>query len=227
MYKIEMHLHTKYASGCGKMDAGQIVDSYLAAGYSGIVVTDHYNRRTEWHPKMAESTKEALWGFTEGYSKVLEEGKKAGLKVYRGAEIRFDENNNDYLLYNYPDWLLADPEGLFAMGLERFYPLAKEAGALLLQAHPFRDTCHPPCIPMDPRFLDGIEVCNANPRHDSHNDLALAMARANPQLIRVSGSDCHQAEDVGLGGILCEELPKDEAALAALLRSGNYTLIGG
>ncbi len=225
MYKIEMHLHTKYASECGKMDAKEIVDAYLSAGFHGVVVTDHYNRRTHWHPRMRESTAETLWGFTEGYLKVLEAGEKAGLKVYRGAEIRFDENNNDYLLYNYPDSLLSDPEALFAMGLEKFYPLSKASGALLLQAHPFRDTCRPVCIPMDPHFLDGIEVCNANLHHDSHNDMALAMAEENPHLIRVSGSDCHRPEDVGLGGILCNTLPEDESALAALLRSGNYQLL--
>ncbi len=225
MFKIEMHLHTKYASGCGKMDAQQIVDAYLAAGFHGIVVTDHYNRRTEWHPRMQESSREAIWGFPEGYLRVREAGEKAGLKVYRGAEIRFDESNNDYLLYDYPDSLLQNPEGLFQMGLAKFYPLARAAGALLLQAHPFRDTCRPACFPVDPALLDGIEVCNANPRHNSHNDLALAMAQANSGLIRVCGSDCHQPEDVGLGGILCETLPENDRALAALLRSGNYQLL--
>ena len=41
MYKIELHLHTKYSSGCGQMSAQELISGYKAAGYAGIVVTDH------------------------------------------------------------------------------------------------------------------------------------------------------------------------------------------
>ena len=46
MYKIELHLHTKYSSGCGQLDEKELISGYKAAGYSAIVVTDHYNRDT-------------------------------------------------------------------------------------------------------------------------------------------------------------------------------------
>ena len=46
MYKIETHLHTRYVSQCGWLDAEAIISGYKAAGYSGIVVTDHFNRTT-------------------------------------------------------------------------------------------------------------------------------------------------------------------------------------
>ena len=74
-------------------------------------------------------------------------------------------------------------------------------------------------------MLDGVEVRNANPRHESRNELALGFAHANPSLLRLSGSDCHRAEDIGMGGILTATLPEPEQGFVSLLRSGQYTLI--
>ena len=44
MYKIELHMHTKYGSGCGQMEEKALVDGYLKAGYQAVVVTDHFCR---------------------------------------------------------------------------------------------------------------------------------------------------------------------------------------
>ena len=144
-----------------------------------------------------------------------------GLKVYKGAELRFDECSNDYLLYNYPDELLACPEELFRMGIAAFAPLAREAGALLVQAHPYRKKCTPAIA----CYLDGVEVMNCNPRHENRNGRAEEYAALHG-LLRTGGSDCHRAEDIGLGGILAPVLPEDDGALVRLLREGGYTVIG-
>ena len=137
MYKIETHLHTLYGAGCGKMEEKEIVSRYLDAGYAAVVVTDHYNRRTNWYPEFcADRSQNAAVLFLRGFRKVQEEGARRGLRVYKGAELRFDESINDFLLYNYDDALLEDPEELLGMGLERFYERASAQGALLLQAHP-------------------------------------------------------------------------------------------
>ena len=104
MYKIELHLHTKYSSGCGQMSAKELIDGYLDAGYDAIVVTDHYNRDT-YRMKNIDTTVpgDKLTPFLEGYRKMVEEAEGRGIKIYRGAELRFDGSFNDYLLYNYPD----------------------------------------------------------------------------------------------------------------------------
>ena len=44
MYKIEPHLHTTHVSRCGRLEAKEIVAGYKAAGYSALIVTDHFNR---------------------------------------------------------------------------------------------------------------------------------------------------------------------------------------
>ena len=223
MHKIELHLHTKYVSRCGKMEAKPLVEGYLAAGYSAVVVTDHYNRETfERLGLKMSGDHDFLAAFLEGYRQIKAAGEPEGLKVYRGAEVRFDGSMNDYLVLNYPDELLAEPERVFTMGLEAFSKLARQSGALIIQAHPFRKKC----APADHRWLDGVEVKNLHPGHESHNALAQEFADRWPDLIRVSGSDCHERHHMARGGIRSETLPENEQELAVLLRSGNFSLVG-
>lgn len=221
MYKIETHLHTTHSSRCGWLDAATLTDAYRAAGYDGIIVTDHFNRITFDYLNVDLSSKtDKVKAFLAGYDRMMEEGTKRGLRIYRGAELRFDECDNDYLLFGWPDELLADPEAIFSMGIAAFAPLARAAGALIVQAHPYRKACTPAIA----CYLDGVEVINRNPRHDSHNDRAAEYAQQFG-LLGLCGSDCHRIEDVGVGGILTEELPADSNAMAALIRSGRFTLI--
>lgn len=222
MFKIETHLHTCHSSACGQMTAREIVDAYVEAGYSGLILTDHYNRDT-FHFLNVDPAGDTdrLAAFLTGYRELVRVGEKRGLKVYRGAEVRFDGSWNDYLLYGYSDQLLQDPEAVFTMGVERFYELVKADGALLIHAHPYRNGGQPTTA----AALDGVEVLNANHHHDNRNDLALSFAQQH-QLLQTSGSDCHCTNHVGTGGILVEKMPENDAELVALLRSGNYKLIG-
>ena len=221
MYKIETHLHTTYISHCGWLGAQAIMKAYSAAGYDAICVTDHYNRYTFDYIEMDLSTPGSKTrDFLLGYHRLKREGEKYGIRVYAGAELRFDGSPNDYLLYGFHDELLADPERVMSEGLEAFAPKYRADGALLIQAHPFRGKC----TPAPAELLDGVEVLNLNPRHDSRNELALAYAKEH-NLLMTAGSDCHRPGDEGTTGILAETLPEDSFGFADLIRSGKYTLI--
>ena len=112
MYKIETHLHTTYISHCGWLGAQAIMKAYSAAGYDAICVTDHYNRDTFDYIEMDLSTPGSKTrDFLLGYHRLKREGEKYGIRVYAGAELRFDGSPNDYLLYGFHDELLADLEG--------------------------------------------------------------------------------------------------------------------
>ncbi len=222
MYRIETHLHTTHSSECGWLDAAALAEAYQKAGYAALAITDHYNRDTfQYLGVDTTAPGNKVGAFLNGYDKLREACGKRGITVYKGAELRFDECCNDYLLYNYPNELLEDPETVFRMGIAAFAPLAREAGALLVQAHPYRKKCTPAFA----CYLDGVEVLNLNPRHDSRNDRAEEYAALHG-LLRTGGSDCHRSEDVAAGGILAEELPEDAAGFVRLLRSGKYTIIG-
>ena len=222
MIKIETHLHPCHSSACGQMTARQIVDAYVEAGYSGLILTDHYNRDTFRFLNVdTTATGNHLAAFLTGYRELARIGEKRGLKIYRGAEVRFDGSWNDYLLYGYSDALLEDPEAVFTMGVERFYELVKADGALLIHAHPYRNGG----IPTTAAALDGVEVINTNIHQNNRNEMALAFARQHG-LLETSGSDCHYPLHVGKGGILVDRLPENDAELVTLLRSRKYELIG-
>lgn len=222
MYKIETHLHTNHSSKCGWLDAAALAKGYRAAGYDAVIVTDHYNRITfDYLGIDPTAPGEKVRPFLTGFRRMAEEGEKLGLHVFRGAELRFDESENDYLLYGYPDELLADPESVFRMGIAAFAPIARAAGAIIVQAHPYRGKCTPAIA----CYLDGVEVRNMNPRNENHNDRAEEYARQFG-LLMLAGSDCHRTEDIGLSGILTQEMPSDSLSMARLIRSRRYTLMG-
>ncbi|MDO4491386.1 MAG: PHP domain-containing protein [Lachnospiraceae bacterium] len=223
MYKIEPHLHTAYISKCAWMGAAPIVRWYCEAGYDAICVTDHYNRTCfDYSHIDIHGEGDKVKQFLEGYYRVKEEAQSCGLKVYEGAELRFDGSENDYLLYGFHHELLADPEQLMSEGLAAFAPKYRADGAVLIQAHPFREGC----TPAPAEYLDGVEVINNNPRHVHHanNDKALEFAKKH-NLLMTAGSDFHEPGEAATTGILSETLPEDSFAFARLLKSGNYTLI--
>ena len=223
-YKIETHLHTPIISPCGRLTPEQLVEGYLQAGFSAITVTDHYHSDAFHHAGIDPEGKDTFHAFLEGYRAVCRAAEGTPLRVYYGAELRFRGCGNDYLLFGFPEELLQNPQEVWAMGIVRFSELARSAGALLIQAHPYRTGCRI----ADHRFLDGVEVLNMNPDHLHHNDnhKTLAYAQRWPELIRTSGSDCHQTHHLGRGGIIADWLPKDDHEFAQLLRSKNCELIG-
>ncbi len=219
MYKIETHLHTTYVSHCGYLGAQALMKMYKACNYDGICVTDHYNRDTiEYLGIDLNARGSKIDQILYGYEMLKRESEKGNynIKIYPGVELRFDESENDYLLFGFHKELLEDVDHIMKMGIEEFSKLAREDNALLIQAHPYRKKCSP----ANPKCLDGIETFNGNPRHENNNDMAKKFAKEN-NLIMTGGSDCHRPDDEGSGGILSEILPKDEFELAQVLRSGN------
>lgn len=223
MYKIETHLHTNIVSCCGKLTPVEILKGYSTAGYSGIVVTDHLMPYTYQWLKAAASSDEEKWGlFRKGYEALCQLAPQYNIRIYFGAELRFqDEQANDYLVYGCPEELLKDTRSLFGMNISQFHSLCHEAGGLVIQAHPYRGKCHP----ADPCDLDGVEIYNSHPRHENNNALAAEFANKNDHLIRFSGSDCHRPADIGGSGILVDKLPENEKELTEMIKNGSFRCI--
>lgn len=144
MYRIETHLHTTYISRCGWLGAEAIMKYYTACGYDAICVTDHYNRECFDYAEIDLTTPGSkTQAFLQGYHRLKREAEKYNIRVYAGAELRFDGSDNDYLLYGFHDELLADPDRVMREGLAAFAPQYRADGALLVQAHPFRKNAPP------------------------------------------------------------------------------------
>lgn len=217
--KTDLHVHTSEVSLCGHMTAEETLQRYKSAGYDTLVITNHFNRYTADH--FARHGKPDFFRhYHDSFLLAEEEGKKAGITVLNGYELRFDGSDSDYLVYGMDDETASHCYELFSMSPHSFSELAKEKGFLFYQAHPFRNNMKI----TDPAYLFGIEIKNGNPRHDSRNDIAKMWAEKF-QLKMIAGSDCHQREDVGVTGILTDGRIGNEEELLSVLRSGAYEII--
>lgn len=218
VYKYDTHVHTSEVSPCGKVPAAEAVRLYKDAGYEGIVITDHYfDLYFEMMGYISWDKKTDY--YLEGYKSALEEGKAIGLKVVLGMELRFSENINDYLVFGIDEEFIRTNKELYRLGLKKFRALTKDKGIMIFQAHPFRRGM----VLAPPELLDGIEVYNGNPRHDSHNDMAYGYAQKNG-LLMLSGSDFHQTVDLARGGIITSVKINDSHELVDTIR--NDEIIG-
>ena len=212
---LDLHVHTSETSGCGKVPAAEMARLYKEAGYDGITITDHLIARKN----IEMPTEDRVNWYLGGYRAAKAEGERLGLVVLLGAELRFVQGNEDFLLFGLEDSDIPYLMGLLDSGMseEDFYPLIHSLDRfVMIQAHPFREGLRQ--MPLD--CLDGIEVYNGHPGHDSHNDLALQRAHlGGADFIFTSGSDAHQVPHVGRGGMLTDVWIDNTRAQAAWLRA--------
>lgn len=217
MYKYETHFHTAEVSPCGKVSASEGIRYYAEYGYDGVVVTDHFYN---WTKDKYPTWEDYVNFFLQGYRAAKEAGEKYGIRVFLGAEFRFDEHPNDYLAFGFDEDYLYRTENLMGMTLKEYKESVKDRGIIIVQAHPYRKNCEVrPAV-----HLDGIEVFNGNPRHSSNNEEAKRYAIEN-NLIQLSGSDYHQIMDLARGGVVCKTPCEDIHCLVDRIKAGEVELI--
>ena len=218
-YKLELHAHSNPASGCSEVSVPDLVALYAELGYHGVVLTNHfiYDYSTCMRGRSVE---EGIEVWLNDYRAAVEEGKKYGLAVFLGAEIRFTENNNDYLIYGLREEMLPEIYRLLPEGVEYFRKHYAMPDSVFLQAHPFRDGM----VEVDPALLDGIETFNMHPGQRSRNAVANLYAKKNGIGIRLVASDFHflRGRDVAVSAIRTKTMPKDSFDVARILKSGDY-----
>lgn len=218
-YKTELHAHTAEASRCGDFLATEVADKYIAAGFTTLVLTNHY-----FKGQMMDHIEGLGKNWVEHYIGVyhkMRDYAKGRLNILLGCELRFPQNRNDYLVFGLTEDFLRAHADMHLMDYKSFSALARESGLLFVQAHPLRNGI----TLVDPKYLDGMEVFNAHAGHDSRNDLANELA-LRYGLIRTSGGDFHHPYHVpGDGGIITDSPIETMEQLVETLRSGNYTLI--
>lgn len=220
MFLFDLHVHTREVSPCGELSAVDLVKTYHARGYSGIVITDHFREQTMMQLPGA-TWREKVDGFLHGYQLAREAGEAVGLTVLFGLESRTaDCDRNEFLIYGATRDFLLENEWLCARTLAEISAAVREAGGMIVQAHPFRRgmTLSPP------EQVDGIEVFNGRNNYFS-TDIAIRMARDRGWHM-LSGSDCHSTEEVGRGGILLSERPETMEQLLQALRTDQYAFLG-
>ncbi len=211
-YAYETHMHTSEASACGKYPAREMVRAYKNAGYTGVIITDHFvhgntaiDRSLPW-PDWVE-------GFCKGYENAKAEGDRIGLQVFFGWEACY--RGTEFLINGLDQqWLLEHPE-IRDCTIEEQFTLVHEGGGMVVHCHPFREEFYIPEVRLFPDYADAVEVVNAThvcKRSKAHND-PLFDERADAYAIEhdkpvTAGSDMHWT-DLFLGGMAFGRKLKD------------------
>ena len=212
-FRIELHAHTNPVSRCSEIPPEELVRTYAGLGFHGVVITNHFI------PEMpGNDQQETLDRYFSDYENACKAGEKYGISVYLGAEIRFSENFNDYLLYGVDRQILRTALSYFEKGVEAYRKEVSLSNSVFLQAHPFRngmELC-------DPALLDGMECLNMHPGHNSRVSMATRYAYEQNLTIKTAGTDFHHPTHEGLSALRTKTLPADSFELAKLLKSGDF-----
>lgn len=224
MYKYETHLHTFPVSRCGRADVRENLAFYQKLGYDGVFITNHF-LDGNINIDAGESYENKINFYFSDYETALELGKELGINVFGGVELSYA--GTDFLVYGLDkQWFLAHPE-IMEMEKTDELQLMMDSGALVIQAHPYREASYINHIRLFPRHVHGVEIINTC-RKDGENKMAEIYAE-HYGLLPFAGSDNHIGQkQEKLAGLCCEEPILNETDFIRKVRSGEmeiFTLI--
>lgn len=211
-YLYETHLHTSESSLCGQVPGAEMVRRYKEAGYTGVVITDHFyggntaiDRSLPWE--------QWVEGFCMGYENAKAEGDKIGLQVFFGWESGYQ--GTEFLIYGLDKkWILDHPQ-IRDCSIEEQYALVHQSGGIVIHAHPFREEPYIKEVRLFPDYVDGVEGINAT--HSGIRSVSHKNPHWNLQAIRyaeahnlpiTAGSDQHRPAMIG-GGMVFDRKMED------------------
>ncbi len=220
LFRYETHLHTSEASACAIFSAKEHVRYYKAAGYDGIVVTDHFFNGNTCIPA-GLPWEERVDLFCRGYENAKAEGDKLGLKVFFGWEANFAAT--EFLVYGLDKaWLLNHPEVL-SWPVEEHYRRIHEAGGFVVHAHPYRIRPYIKEIRLFPKLVDAVEAVNLGNHNDTFDRQALVYARKH-KLPVTAGTDAHGNERLHSGMAFSYEIENIQDFIEGI-RAGKGELL--
>lgn len=220
MLKYETHLHTAPVSICAKASVQETLEFYKQMDYDGIFITNHF---LDGNINLPADTpyEEGIHFYFSDYEKALALGNELGIKVFCGVEISY--GGTDFLVYG-PDkaWYLSHPE-IMDLPQRQKLRFLMDSGALVIQAHPYREANYIDHIRLYPRDVHGVEVINAC-RTEGENEMAEIYAE-HYGLLKFAGSDNHVASRRKvLAGVCCEEPVTDEWDFVRKVLAGGIEL---
>lgn len=220
MYKYETHLHTFPVSKCAKTDVRENLELYKKMGYDGVFITNHFLdgniNANSWM-----DYKEKIDFYFSDYENAKKLADEIGIRVFLGVELSY--KGTDFLVYGLDkSWYLSHPE---IMDMKKTKELAfmMDCGALVIQAHPFREADYIDHIRLFPRCVHGVEVVNSC-RTDFENQMAKEYAK-NYNLLEFAGTDNHFGRNQrNFAGMMCEEPILNEHDFIKKVKSGKMTV---
>ena len=215
-FKTDIHCHTKEGSYCASEDAESTIERYIEAGYSTIVITNHfspfdyvkngYHNFVDWH--------------FDAYEKALEVAR-GRINVLSGSEIKIHQfRNDDFLAIGATREIMHSMDNFFNMSLSDIKKVLNDNNCLLIKAHPMRygQTM------FSPDEVDGYEIYNSNTYWARVNHVAKLWVDAvgcyNKAI--VAGNDHHNRSDILRAGILTDVEIKTNDQLVEILKSNQF-----
>ncbi len=218
-FRTELHAHTRPASLCSEFSPEEVIQRYAHIGYDSIVISNHF------YPGMKhlDDKETCITEYLKDFYASKELGEKYGINIIFGCELRFTENINDYLIFGIdPDFANLAFDSM-PNGLESFSKAFRCHNTLIIQAHPYRDDM----TEMPAELLDGVEVFNLHPGHNSRIALAAKYAQKHDLTI-TCGTDFHHEGHQGMTALLTKTEMKSSHDIAKVLKSRDYLIeIGG
>ncbi len=215
MYRYETHMHTLPVSRCARYNVRENLEFYKSLGYDGIFITNHFLDGNINIDKTLPYEEKVEFYFSD-YYEALALSKEIGIKVFLGVEISY--RGTDFLIYGLDkEWFLAHPE-IMDMKKSEELPFLASHGALVVQAHPYRQDRHIDHIRLFPHCIEGVETVNAC-RTELENRMADIFADAYG-FVKTAGSDNHIASRLThLAGMESDTPLVDEADFIRRVRN--------
>ena len=217
MYKYETHLHTFPVSRCAVADVRENLEFYKEMRYDGVFITNHFLDGNINIDRNMPYEEKIRFYFSD-YEESVKIGREIGIKVFCGVELSY--YGTDFLIYGLDKaWYLKNPQ---IMEMEKTEELRfmMESGALVIQAHPYREAPYIDHIRLFPRCVHGVEVINGCGT-DFVNHMAKLYAE-NYGLIESAGSDNHKAgNQQQLAGLSCDGPITDEHDFVNRMKNGQ------
>ena len=206
MYLYETHVHTVPLSACAKVGVRETLEFYKSAGYAGVFMTDHFIDGNIDRALRELPYETRIERYFDVYNEALPIAREIGINIFSAFEMSY--KGTDFLVYGIDkEWCLSHKD-MDKMSKKELLSLIMEEGALVIQAHPFREAGYIDHIRLFPRSVHGVEVFNAC-RTDFENELARQYCD-NYNLISFAGSDNHVGAALPrFGGMVTEAPIKD------------------
>ena len=189
-FLYETHLHTSPVSKCADFSVRENLEFYKSIGYAGVFITNHFLDGNIGGDRSRPYEEQIEFYFSD-YEAALPIAEEIGISVFLGIESSY--RGTDFLIYGLDKaWFLAHPE-IEEMKKREQLEFYMANGALVIQAHPFREADYIDHIRLYPRSVHGVEILNGC-RTDFENRLAEQYA-TNYALLPFAGSDNHKGPD--------------------------------
>ncbi len=224
--KIDLHVHCAPVSGCASIRPEELAEHYKSAGFDGFVLTNHINFwNVEGKNGGPLDLGEQQELYISTYERARDAGKKIGLTVIFGAELRLNHPDNgfEYLLYGLSYECFHEMYPGIEWSQKQLFEFCQKNDIVLSQAHPMRynngeDT-------PDRAMLNAIEIYNPGPGRTADLETTGAanwITAKKYDLLPTAGTDLHHIDLHPHCGIITKTDVHDQFELRDILKKREY-----